>query len=284
MSHEKCAFITGGAEGIGAATCNLLAEAGFRIYFADIEEEKGNARKQQLKESGHDSTFFHIDVGKSEDWDSARKTLTSDGIKLDLLVNNAGIAEPSMPFPSEKPDMWIKVLRTNLSGAYYATNALFSLLKEGSSIINVASTRAHQSEPNTLAYSASKGGIISLTHSLAMTLSSRRIRVNSVSPGWIDTSSWKIPPVNDEHNDLDRLQHPSRRIGTPEDVANLIVFLASEKGSWINAQDIVIDGGMSKRMIYFDREVMEDALRQLTGLSDVSGMSLDQAFNRVGRT
>lgn len=280
MKTSQTAFVTGGAEGIGAAVVHSLAAEGYAVYFCDKDHSKGEERLNMLRKAGLDAFFFKLDVGDPNDWKEVSEKLLKSGISLDLLVNNAGIADPFMEFPSKTDEAWNRIIITNLNGMFHSSNFLVPLMNEGACILNIASTRAYQSERNTLPYSASKGGVVAFTHSLALTLSERRIRVNSISPGWIDTSKWHIPVEKTTFNSLDHLQHPSGRIGKPEDVANLILFLASKKAEWINGQDIVIDGGMTKRMIYFDREVMEDAIFQLTGDKQFSAEIMDKAFSR----
>ncbi len=280
MKAVPTAFVTGGAEGIGAATVHSLAAEGYRVYFCDIDQSKGKSRLDILKKEGIDAVFLKLDVGDIDGWRDASNELSRDGITFNVLVNNAGIADPFMQFPSASEEAWKRVLDTNLSGMFLASNFIVPLMEEGSSIVNIASTRAYQSEKNTLSYSASKGGVVALTHSLSVTLSERRIRVNSISPGWIDTSRWHIPQGISNYNALDHKQHPSGRIGKPEDVANLVLFLASSRGEWINGENIVIDGGMTRRMIYFDKEVLEEAIFQLTGDKAFASEIMEEAFRR----
>ncbi len=143
------------------------------------------------------------------------------------------------------PDDWNDILSANLSSVFYCSKEAASLMKDkGGSIINMASTRATMSEPNTEAYSASKGGIASLTHSLAITLSKYGIRVNSVSPGWIQTEEYE------SLREIDHTQHPANRVGKPEDIAKACLFLADPDNDFITGEDLVVDGGMTKKMIY----------------------------------
>lgn len=261
MKSGRIALVTGGAEGIGACTVQRLASKGYKVIFCDINQEKGKAREAAFKKDSLDATFFHCDVSSSESVRNLGELIRQSFNSISLIVSNAGIADPAMEFPSTDTGAWEKVIRTNLTASYYIVNALIDLMEPGSSIVLISSTRAIQSEPNTLAYSASKGGLLSLTHSLAITLSSRRVRSNCILPGWIDTSEWKIPPIPFSTDLLDNEQHPSGRVGRPEDIANLIVFLASKEGEWINGESIVVDGGITKKMIYFDQAVIDDANR-----------------------
>lgn len=265
MPEDKTAFVTGGAEGIGACTVDLLCRKGYGVVFCDIDDAKGIEREKLLRDGGLNAYFSKGDVSSSDDMRKISSEIKKTHGSLDILVNNAGIADPAMEFPTEDPSNWNRVISTNLSGVFFAVNSLLNLMPEGSSIVNIASTRAFQSEKNTLAYSASKGGVVALTHSLAVTLSSRGLRVNCISPGWIDTSSWKLPPQNSPLEKIDHLQHPSGRAGVPRDVANMVAFLCSKDGEWINGENIMVDGGMTKRMIYFDEDVL-DEIRGFKGL------------------
>ncbi|HKJ95292.1 MAG TPA: SDR family oxidoreductase, partial [Gammaproteobacteria bacterium] len=149
---------------------------------------------------------------------------------------------------------WDRRLRVNLTGAFLGVkHAAAELRARGGAVVNVASTRALQSEPNTEAYAASKGGLLALTHALAVSLGPD-VRVNAVSPGWIDTSASESDP--DPHAaDLgprDHAQHPVGRVGRPQDVADTIAWLLSPSAGFVTAQNIVVDGGMTRRMIYED--------------------------------
>lgn len=258
MNGRRTAIVTGGASGIGACITETLCSTGYDVMFCDIDAEGGKERQKLLSEKRLNAIFVHADVSRHEDMEKLSETVKEKYGNIGLLVNNAGIADPEMEFPSGDIAKWRNVIETNLSGAYYAANYLVPLMVPGSCIINIASTRAFQSEPNTLAYSASKGGIVALTHSLSLTLSKRKIRVNSISPGWIDTSQWRIPPAEPKLTRIDHEQHPSMRVGRPEDVAGLVSYLADESSDWINGENIVIDGGMTRRMIYLDESIVRE--------------------------
>ncbi|GAA4873305.1 SDR family oxidoreductase [Ferrimonas pelagia] len=158
------------------------------------------------------------------------------------LINNAAIAYPYQPSLSELPlEHWQKVLDVNLTGPMLMSKHLIPALAEGSGIVNIASTRAHQSEPNCEAYAASKGGLVALTHALAISLGPK-LRVNCISPGWISDD----PSLSDADHD----QHPCGRVGRPEDVAHLAAFLLSQQSGFVTAQNWTVDGGIGQRMRY----------------------------------
>jgi hypothetical protein len=176
--------------------------------------------------------------------DALRETVRLFG-RLDGLVNNAGIEIPR-PMEKLKLEEWNRVLGTNLTGTFLCSrHAAPYLRKTGGSIVNIASTRARQSEPNTEAYSASKGGIVALTHAMAISLGPD-IRVNCISPGWIETD----PDAG--HSTQDAAQHPCGRIGIPQDIADMAAYLLSDRAGFITGQEFIIDGGMTRKMIYDD--------------------------------
>lgn len=251
---RKIALVTGGGQGIGRCIVEHLLGAKMAVVIADIDAEAG----QEAEESFRNSLtvrFLETDVGSEESVErTVRVTLEQFG-RLDALVNNAGIAHPgNAPVHELSLEAWNRVIGVNLTGVFLcAKHAVPSLRRTRGAIVNVASTRAIQSEPNTEAYSASKGGVVALTHALAMSLGPD-IRVNCISPGWIDVSAWKkgnmAAPAT--LSDMDHAQHPVGRVGTPHDVAALAAFLISDQAGFITGQNFVVDGGMTKKMIYAD--------------------------------
>ena len=142
-----------------------------------------------------------------------------------------------------------EVLRVGIAAPYMLTKLLLPYFNENAAIVNISSTRAFQSQQDTESYSAAKGGITALTHALAVSLAGR-VRVNSIAPGWIDTGSTYDEHYVAEYKEVDKYQHPSKRVGHPMDIARAVFFLCDEKNSFINGQNITVDGGMSKLMIY----------------------------------
>lgn len=175
--------------------------------------------------------------------------------RLDGLVNNAAIAHPGRtPVTELSLDAWERMLRVNLTGAFLmAKHAAPYLERHRGAIVNIASTRVLQSEPHTEAYSASKGGLVALTHALAISFA-HRIRVNAVLPGWIDVSN--LQKTSKRHpaelRPDDHLQHPTGRVGLADDVAAMVAYLLSDQASFITGQSFVVDGGMTKKMIYVE--------------------------------
>ena len=249
----KILAITGGAQGIGRAITLHFAQAGYAISIADCDKEAGQEILSILLQSGTQAVFSRIDVAKSEDVESwIEKTIQELGCP-DVLINNAGINHRSA-FLEMKAEDFDRVIAVNLRGTFLCSQAVARRMVDhecSGAIINIASTRAFMSEPGTEAYTASKGGIVSLTHAMAISLGPRGIRVNCISPGWIETRNWQYSaraetPV---HSDRDHLQHPVGRVGIPEDIAEACLFL-SEKGGFITGQNFTIDGGMTVKMIY----------------------------------
>ena len=225
---DKVALVTGGAQGIGKAIAELLAGRGYRVAVADIRKS--------------DFFFVRTDVSREPAVRNCIRRTVKEFGRLDAVVNNAGIASPA----NGRVDRlslrdWNRRIGTNLTGAFLmAKHAAPHLRRSGGALVNIASTRALQSEPDTEAYAASKGGLVALTHALAMSLGPR-VRVNCVSPGWIAHTSVRRK---------DHAQHPVGRVGNDQDVAELVAYLISDAAGFVTGQNFVIDGGMTKKMIY----------------------------------
>jgi NAD(P)-dependent dehydrogenase (short-subunit alcohol dehydrogenase family) len=197
--------------------------------------------------------FIETDVASEASVEQAVRLTVDQFGRLDALVNNAGIAHPyNGPVDELSLEAWNRVIGVNLTGIFLCTkHAVPFLRRTRGAIVNIASTRAIQSEPNTEAYSAAKGGVVALTHALANSLGPD-IRVNCISPGWISVSAWKKASQASQPNlsPIDHAQHPVGRVGTPEDIAALVAFLLSDRAGFITGQNFVVDGGMTTKMIY----------------------------------
>jgi NAD(P)-dependent dehydrogenase (short-subunit alcohol dehydrogenase family) len=249
---DKVALVTGGAQGIGKGIAKLLLEEGMRVVIADMDQEAGAETAEELQPIG-EVRFILTDVGDENSVLQAMQTIVGGFGRLDGLINNAGIANPVNRAAEELPlAEWERVVRTNLTGCFLcAKHAVPHLRTQGGCIVNIASTRALQSEPHTEAYAASKGGILALTHALAVSLGPD-IRVNCISPGWIDVSGWKKKSIREQPKlrPINHQQRPVGRAGHPQDVASLVAFLISDGAGFITGQNFVIDGGMTRKMIY----------------------------------
>jgi len=247
---SKVYFVTGGGRGIGRAIAKRLADEGARVCIADSDAHAG---ADAADEYGDRVRFERCNVAKEADVRRAIAAAVKWGGRLDGLVNNAGIADPAIgPVEDLALAVWDKYLAANLTGAFLCTkHAIGHLRAHGGSIVNIGSTRAEQSEPETIAYSASKGGIAALTHSLAISLGPA-IRVNCIEPGWIATSTFaprdarKPPKLTKRDHD----QHPAGRVGTPEDIASLCAWLLSSEAGFVTGSVYISDGGMTRKMIY----------------------------------
>jgi len=245
----RVALVTGGAEGIGACIAEGFAAEGARVVIADVNEAAGRRRAEVLRRKRYPAEFIRTDVGVPGDVTRMVKTAVERFERLDILVNNTGIGS-SASFADRATADWDRVLNVNLRGAYLAAQAAAPhLAKRRGAIVNIASSRALQSEPDTEPYSASKGGLLALTHSLAVTLSGK-VRVNCVLPGWIVTDRWRFDRRKTAVTKSDAAQHPAGRVGKPEDIANACLFLCSEAAGFITGAQLVVDGGMTRKMIY----------------------------------
>ena len=225
MFKNKVCVITGGANGIGKAIANEFIKNNAKCYIIDIVE----------------GDHFIGDISDKNTLEQFVKYVIDKEGKIDYLINNAPPITKGINNCSYED--FNKALAIGVTAPFYLSKLFLPYFNDNASIINISSSRDRMSQPQTESYTASKGAISALTHALAISLS-HKVRVNSISPGWINTSN---TPINDE---LDHLQHPTGRVGNPLDIANLVLFLCSDKASFINGENICVDGGMTKQMIY----------------------------------
>ena len=237
-------FVTGAGHGIGRAIVEAFVEVGDRVAFCDIDPVRGEEVAQRTG-----ARFFALDVCDKEALESAVSTLLEEWGDLDVVVNNVGIGGFE-PITATSVEHFEQVLNTNLRSAFI-TARLMAIHRVGQGatnpygrIVNLCSTRYLQSEPHSEAYAASKGGIWSMTHALAVSLAPYHITVNCIAPGWISVQEDEILRPEDH------AFHLSGRVGRAEDIARTCLFLCDAKSDFINGQCITVDGGVTKKMIY----------------------------------
>jgi NAD(P)-dependent dehydrogenase (short-subunit alcohol dehydrogenase family) len=226
-------LITGGGRGIGAGLAARLTRDGWRVVIADREQPAA------LPDGAR---FVRADVADEAAVGSLLGGVDAEEGRLDALICNAGFMIRK-PIGTLSLAEWQSVIGTNLTSAFLLARAAKTLLRASrGAIVTIASTRAHQSEPNTESYAASKGGLLALTHALAISLGPD-IRANCVSPGWIDTQGGDLSAE-------DHTQHPAGRVGRVEGVASLVAWLIGPESGFVTGSEFVIDGGMTRKMIY----------------------------------
>ena len=245
---NKVVIVTGAAQGIGKEIAKQYVKHGAKVVLADINVELGQITCDticnELKTKS--AIFIATDVCKELDVISLMKKSVETFGKLDILINNAGSFKPKSPYDLSIEE-WDNIINTNLRSVFLCSREAAKYMRlnsNGGSIVSMASTRAFMSEPNTESYAATKGGIISLTHALASSLAPDRIKVNSISPGWIETGDYE------QLSDIDHQQHFSGRVGRPEDIAKACLYLTDEQNDFVTGTNLTVDGGMTKKMIY----------------------------------
>lgn len=242
-------IITGGAQGIGKVLTLFLLGKACQVTVFEIDEE---ALSEMAEEhSSDDLLLLRVDVSVEAEVKFGIDTAIKQFGRIDGLVNNAMISA-NQPLNELSLEQWSRVLAVNLTGPFLCTKLASGALKASrGSIVNICSTRALQSESDTEAYSASKGGLLSLTHATAMSLGPE-VRVNAVSPGWIDVSAIRKRATASQYplSESDHRQHPAGRVGTADDIARMVWFLLQPENSFITAQNFIVDGGMTRKMIY----------------------------------
>lgn len=248
----KWVVVTGAAQGIGKGLVQTFARLGAQVCFSDVNEAAGIHLQQSLRDEGRVVSFHKADMGDEADIRNFAATVLSHTAGMDLLINNVGVSDFGSKFEDRSLAEWNRMVAQGLTSHWLCSQVFTPALKKARGcIINISSTRALMSEENSEPYSASKGGIVALTHSLAITLGKHGIRVNCISPGWIDVSGWQYPPHPESLSESAHAQHPVGRVGSPEDIAEACLFLGSPSSAgFITGQNLVVDGGMVRKMIY----------------------------------
>jgi len=246
-SNGKVALVTGAARGIGLGIAAWLISESWQVVLTDLDRERG---AKVAKVLGENALFIAMDVSSEEQVKAGVAEVLGQFGRIDALVCNAAVADPhNTILETLTLSYWNRVLAVNLSGPMLLAKHCAPYLRAHcGAIVNLTSTRAAQSEPDTEAYAASKGGLLALTHALAISLGPE-IRVNAVSPGWIDTRDPSVRRA-EPLSDADHAQHPAGRVGTVEDVAAMVAWLLSKNAGFVTGQEFVVDGGMTKKMVY----------------------------------
>ena len=241
----KVAIISGGARGMGAAEAKLFAREGAKVIICDVLEDEGRQTEAEINEVGGDAVFVKLDVTSQDEWENAVNTAIERFGKLDILVNNAGIIVQST-IEDMTVELWDKVMDVNAKGVFLGTKTAIPHMKGagGGSIVNISSISGIVGQDNVNAgYNASKGAVRIFTKAAAVQYAKENIRVNSIHPGPIATPMTAEGRADPERVALTLDRTPLGRYGEPEEVANAVLFLASDEASYVTGSEIVVDGG-----------------------------------------
>jgi len=252
----KVALVTGGASGIGAACAKTLATAGAVVVLTDVQDDKGRALAGEIGKAGGKARYLHHDVTREDEWVQVVSEVKATFGRLDVLVNNAGVAVPSPSIIDMSLDDWRRQQRINVDGVFLGVKHGLALMRDagnGGSIINMSSVAGLKGSPTLAGYSATKGAVRLFTKAVALEAVLYKVRVNSVHPGIIETPIWlsiAVAPGANEPPDLDALSQmavPMAVKGVPEDIAKGVLWLASEESRYVTGTELVIDGGLTLR-------------------------------------
>ena len=241
MLKDKVAIVTGGRQGIGFGIALALAKEGCNVVVSDIDQNDCDVVAEKLKSEGVKAIGIKCDVSKKEEVDALIAGTMKEFGKLDILVNNAGIF-PFVPFEKMQESDWDKVMNVNLKSIFLTSQAAIKEMKEGGKIVNISSIASIVGFEGLVHYCATKGGINGMIRALALELAPRKINVNAVAPGAIETPG-ASGAMTEEMKQQMIAGIPAKRYGQPEDIANAVVFLASDKADYITGQLLVVDGG-----------------------------------------
>jgi NAD(P)-dependent dehydrogenase (short-subunit alcohol dehydrogenase family) len=246
----KVAVVTGGASGIGRATARLLAKEGAQVVIADVNRNNGKDAINEIIKSGGSANYWHMDVTDENEVKEVFSEISKKYGRIDILVNNAGVPGVSKVTHETSTEDWERTINVDLKGVFFCTKYAIPYLKKarGSSIVNISSMLAMVGGGEDAVYQTAKGGVRIMTKADAITYARDGIRVNSVHPGYTFTPTMQIMLSKDSEskdliNTIVSTKVPLGRMGTPEEIANGILFLASDESSYITGTELVIDGG-----------------------------------------
>ncbi|MFR9709222.1 SDR family NAD(P)-dependent oxidoreductase [Paenibacillus sp. MB22_1] len=243
---NRTVIVTGAGQGIGRGVAEAYAREGASVVLAELNEETGKSAAEAIRQAGGRALFVPCDVRQEADIVRLMETAERELGRIDILINNAGVSRFKSTYELTVEE-WDDVLNTNVRSTFLASREMAKRVKgsgRGGAIVNISSTRSLMSEPGSEAYAASKGAIVSLTHALAVSLGPDGIRVNCISPGWIETGDYGAL------REIDHKQHPAGRVGTPEDIARACLYLTHPDNTFVTGAHLVVDGGMTRKMIY----------------------------------
>ena len=249
MLKDKVALITGGSSGIGRAVALAWAREGAKVVVSDVDRGGGEETVEQVRTAGGEAIFIAADVGKPEECEALVLGAVEMFGRLDIACNNAGIGGPQAPTADYPLDGWAQVIGINLSGVFYGMKyQLPAMLKNGGgAIINMASILGAVGFAGAPAYAAAKHGVVGLTQTAALEYSAQGVRINAVGPGFIHTPMISALEDNKAVNDMLVAAHPIGRLGRAEEVAELVLWLSSEKASFVTGAYYPVDGGYIAR-------------------------------------
>jgi len=250
-AEGKVAIVTGGGSGIGRSCCLRLAEEGARVVVTDISEKRGEGTVEHIQRNGGEALFLGHDVSQEDQWESVLRQTSETYGGVDILVNNAGIYLIK-PLAETTLQEWNNLMAINVTGVFLGMKHSAPAMAErgGGSIINMSSVAGLLGVAGHALYGASKGAVRIMTKDVAMEYASAQVRVNSVHPGYIDTgmAEYGATAAGTDIEGLGQM-YPLGRIGEPEDVANMVLYLASEESRYVTGAEFVVDGGGSAGVV-----------------------------------
>ncbi|HBE80973.1 MAG TPA: short-chain dehydrogenase [Firmicutes bacterium] len=253
--ENKVCVVTGGANGIGLCIVNEFAKNKAKVAFVDLDETAGGRALKGIQANGGEGLFYPGDIAEKQTLEGFTQKVIETFGRVDYLINNACLSRKGILSGCDYED-FNYVLRVGVTAPYMLAKLFCNHFGEAGAVVNISSTRSSMSQQDTESYTAAKGGISALTHALAVSLAGK-VRVNSVSPGWIDVSANFDSDFEKKHSLADKYQHPVGRVGQPIDIARAVMFLCDKENGFITGQNITVDGGMTKQMIYSGDEGWE---------------------------